>query len=120
MHHRRVRRVLLVGTLRSRRLLHRDAGRVPAARTRLRYDQSPGGGDVREHTKHGLVTLIQGVGLILMMLTALFVVMAAVYLPLANHAGHVSCLRMSENTTLPTRYVRSGITGGECFIYDNH
>ena len=37
---------------------------------------------------------------------------------ISNHVDHVSCLRLHENTGLPTRYERSGPTG-ECYIQDN-
>jgi hypothetical protein len=32
-----------------------------------------------------------------------------------NHTDHVHCLRLGEQTGLPTRYARSGPTG-ECYI----
>lgn len=39
----------------------------------------------------------------------------AVMLPIENHSAHVSCLRLSEQTGLPTRFARSGMDG-ECYI----
>lgn len=38
--------------------------------------------------------------------------------PIANHTGHVSCLRLHEVTGMETRYVRSGLNG-ECYIREN-
>jgi hypothetical protein len=42
----------------------------------------------------------------------------AVILPIRNHTAHVSCLRLSEGTGMPTQYKRSGLSG-ECYIEVN-
>ena len=46
---------------------------------------------------------------------AILGVMAAIVLPLGIHSAHVSCLRLSEQTGLATRYARSGVEG-ECYV----
>lgn len=43
---------------------------------------------------------------------------AAFLFTLANHSGHVSCLRLHEATGLETRYQRSGVNG-DCYIKIN-
>ncbi len=42
----------------------------------------------------------------------------ALYVPLANHAAHVACLRLGENTDLATRYVGFA-PYGDCYVYDH-
>lgn len=48
-------------------------------------------------------------------LIAIFGAVAGIAFPLSNHSAHVSCLRLSEQTGLQTRFARSGVEG-ECYI----
>ena len=65
----------------------------------------------------GLLDGIEWVVSVLLVLAAIAACIAAIVIPIAigvNHSGHVSCLRLHEQSGLPTRYARSGVDG-ECW-----
>jgi len=63
-------------------------------------------------TTFGFLTYVLGTT------AAVIGLIVALVLTLSNHAGHVACLRLYEQTGLETRYARSG-PDGECYIHVN-